>query len=398
MKKQISWLAMVFTAMFLMMLAGCGGGGGGGAAQPVAACVENSWSPDPATVPIGQNFQQTSNCPGITRSAVGTLDTWINRGGAKETALFKSYSSTVMSSITASPDGNGGLIALGRNSASVNNKAVLTRLDASGNELWRKNIDVPLGNTLIPHPPICDGQHIVVMQERLPLHDLYITAFDMIGNAVTGEININGPAPTTSDWSDWLLSSANVIIDGGNLVISRIQQSGNSGLFYANMAGGTPLAVAPLFKPEFVTVDSTGINVIGQGQYMKYARDLSVLQVPQALPQFDTIKSVITVDDKTYVAGTLAGTLVLSELGNPAFRNTKNLAVGTDNVSLSADAAGNIYVSVGNRFGLIDKATGDFVTQNPAAVPVAPGFVSGNKYFSVSGTSTIEALPLSRVQ
>jgi len=338
-----------------------------------------------------------SDC-GDTRGAIGTLDTWINRGGAPETVLFKSYSSSVMRDIAASSDGNGGLIAFGRSSANVNNKGVVTQLNSAGQEIWRVQIDSPLGNTLIPHTVTTDGNRIIVLYERLPLHDWNIYAYDINGNGgYISETNIG-----------YGLSSAKVVIDGTNLLISRVQPSvplpapipfSSSMLYYASMiSSDAPISVAPAISPEFVTMDAVGINVFGQGQYMKYGRDLSVLQAPQPLPQFDDIQSVVTIADKTYVAGTLSGALVLSELGNPAFRNTKGLAIGADKVTLHTDSIGNLYISIGNRFGLVNKATGDFVTINPAAISAMPSFISGANFFSVSGTSTIESLPLSRVQ
>jgi hypothetical protein len=391
--RKITLLSMLLV---VLLLNGCGGGGG----SSPAACTDDRWLPVVESVPIGTDFTQKSNCDGHTRDAIGTMDTWKYRFGASETVLFKTVVGVI--DMVAASDGTSGVLAFGRDSAAKNNKGILTRLDVAGNELWRGSIEVPLGNTFVPHSVVSDGMRVIVMYERLPLHDWYIYGYDMNGNGVISETNINGPTPTTSDWSNWLLSSATAVIDGENLIIARQQQSGQNAIFYASLVdSSTPITIAPMLKPEFVTIDAFGINIIGGSGYMQYDRSLVPLGLPVSwlAPSVDqVIHSVMTIGNETYIAGTSNGIFVLTQVGAPAFRNTKKLEVGTDKIVLHCDEAGNLYVSVGNRFGQIDLMTGEFLTLNPAAVPVSQGFVSGSRYYAVSGTSTIEYLNLSRVQ
>lgn len=387
--------SLMFFCCMMLFLQGCLGS----VDSSPKACTDDYWTPSAESIPAGVKFDQVSNCGTVIKDVVGTLDTWKYRDGISETVLFKTVAGVI--DMVATGDGVDGVLALGRDSVDKNNKGILTRLDVAGNELWRGSINVPPGNTFIPHSVVSDGVKIIVIYERLPLHDWYIYGYDMNGNSIISETNINGPAPLSSDWSDWLLSSATVVIDGENLIIARQQQSGQNGIFYANFSGGIPITINSHLNPDFVTVDDFGINVIGDGGYMKYDREL--LMIKSALPWINyfvdhVIHSAMTIGNETYIAGTSNGIFVLTQVGVPSFRNTKKLEVGTDKIVLHCDDAGNLYASIGNRFGQIDLLTGEFLTLNPAAVPVSHGFVSGSRYYAVAGTSTIEYLNLSRVQ
>ncbi|NTW27410.1 MAG: hypothetical protein HGA36_03730 [Candidatus Moranbacteria bacterium] len=401
MKTNFRLLVMLCSVMCMMMfLVACSGGRSVDAGIPVA-CVNNSWTPDPATIPWGDEFIQTSNCGTDHRPAVGTKDLWKERDGVSLATLLKDFSGFERD-MTVVPDTTGGSIALGRESVvASNNKGILTRLDASGNELWKNQIDSPAGNTFIPHSEITDGTRIIVLYERLPLHDWNVYAYDMAGNGgLISETNIG-----------YGLTSAKVVIDGNNLLIGRIQPQvplpapfpfSNTALIYASMiSSDPPIVVAPEIDPEFLVVDAGGIVVVGNGKYMKYARDLTtVLQAPVLWSTgiSPVIHDVKTDGNATYIAGAVNGILTLTQIGNPAFRNTAGISVGTDSVQLGFDASGNLFVSVGNRVGRVDKATGEISTiKPPAIIANVPWYISGSNMYFVSGGNMLYILPLSQI-
>lgn len=403
--KTNSLVGMLLMGLVLAAMAGCGGGGSSPAPAPAptpVACVDSSWSPELTTEREGKHFTQTSNC-GNTRDAVGTWKPWVEREqfGTSVAVLYKNYSDSIRD-ISAAPDTFGGSIIFGRESiVAKNNKGILTRLDAAGNEIWKIQIDSPLGNTFIPHAVTTDGNRIVVTYERLPLQDWNVYAYDMAGNGgLISETNIG-----------YGLTAAKVVLDGNNLLISRVQPaiplpapfpfSANM-LFYASLiSSDVPINAPPAITPTFITVDAIGVNVIGDNAYMKYARDLSVLSSPVGWHNSSpnrVIHDVNEIVSVLYIAGAADGILALSEVGNPAFRNTANIPVGTDKVRLGADDSGNLYVAVGNRIGRVNRLTGEISTLDPPAVPAnAPWYISGaNVYFVLSGNA-VHVLPLTQI-
>ena len=352
----------------------------------VASCVDSNWSPSPSTVLLGDNFVQTSNC-GSTQNAVGSWNPWIDRlqYGTSTTTAFKTFADIL--SITSSSDGGSGIIAFGKNASGANNKGLLARLNSSGTELWRVQIDSPLGNTFIPHSVTSDGSRIIIVYERLPLHDWNIYAYDLNGiGGLIAETNIG-----------YNLISAKTVLDGNNLVISRINADGTSTMFYASMVlSNAPLSVTPPMYVEFTTVNTVGVDVVGQGLYMEYDRTLAISQpaTQWSAGVSPVVHDVVSIGHATYIAGTVNGRFVITQVGNVGFQNTANVPVGADKIYLGSDTGGNLYVSIGNRIGKINKVTGEFVTTSPPAIPAnLPWYVSGTAVYFPSGQN-LESLIL----
>jgi PKD repeat protein len=352
------------------------------------------------TISLSESNVGGSSTKSVTVMVMNKMYLWKNRDGTSSAMLLKDFTG-LERDMSAVPDASGGSVALGRESVvAVNNKGILTRLDVSGNEIWKIQIDSPLGNTFIPHLVTTDGSRIVVIYERLPLHDWLVYAYDMNGNGgLISETNIG-----------YGLTSANGIIDGSHLLITRIQPQvplpapfpfSTTALIYASMiSSDAPIVVEPEIDPQFSTVDAGGINVVGNGKYMKYARDLTVLQSPALWSTGinPVIHDVKTDGNATYIAGAVNGILTLTQIGNPAFMNTAGIPVGTDSVRLGFDSAGNLFVSVGSKIGRVSKTSGEITTFNPTGIPAnVPWYISGNSVFFVSGGSMLYVLPLSQI-
>ncbi len=398
MKRNIwNWLVMIALVSLTAGMVGCGGGGSSDSV--VVACVDSTWAPDPSTQPLDVIFEQTSNC-GAKREARGTKNLWIERAGDSATTLFKTFSD--ITNIVSTPDVNSeGVIVFGVDNTAKNNKGIVVYLNSRGDEQWRNQIDSPLGNTLTPKAIFCDGTRIVPVFTRMPLTDWLVYGIGMDGSPrALAEVNIG-----------YNLTSAVVSFDGNNMLIGRVQPTvalpppipfSSTQLTRNNMAVSDVLGIVPLIDPEFITTDVAGVNVFGQGQYMKYSHDLlTVLVAPQiwSTGVNPVIHNVKTVGNETFVAGVVNDKLVLTQLGNPAFRNTASIPIGTDKIRLGSDATGNLYVSVGNRIGRVDKATGEFYTMaNPPAIPAnIAWYINGTSVYFVSGNNKLESLPLSRI-
>lgn len=400
MKKNLIVTLALVVAVFC--LSACGGGGSSSSAsqppvvEPPAVCVEDDWAPAQSTEPWWVTFTQGSAKCGTSREVNGTWRPWVDRAqyGASVAAPFKNYSGT-MRKMVATKDGIGGSVMLGQDSSK---KGALVRVDSAGNTIWTKQINPPMGTEVVPRSIDCDGNKIAVAFEGLPFNDWYIVVYDMDGNQLTGTININGPLPVSDDWR---VKSAIVKLDGRYLVNSRIYQSGKSALVYADMeSSATPVSVVPLVTPEFLMVDSFGLNLTGQEGIMQYDRALVAQNSPIAWRSASDFKihDSISVANSIFTALTLDNTLVLSNFGNAAFRNTEAIPVGGDKVKLLTDVNGNMLVYIANRIGWLDKVTGEFASRMPVAVPAnADAYISGPTVFFLENGNKLSSLPLSSI-
>lgn len=384
--RKITLLAIMF-AFFMAMIAGCGGGGG---SEEPTACVDSVWSPDPSTVPEGQVYEQTSNC-GTKRNTVGTKKMWLAREGESVASMFVSFLG-VTQNMVAEADGSGGLFAFGRSSELPDNKGLLYKINPDSSYVMLARIDSPLGNTIFPKGITVEGK-ILLSYERFPLQDWSIYAYDLSGNGgIISETNMG-----------YGLQKLNHQFDGDSVVMSRIPPAtplpapfpySETLLVRASLVSSdTPMSTAPLLNPEFMTVDSAGINIAGRGSWMKYDRAFNVtIDITSLGEQSERIiHDMKSYQGKTYVAWAGDGILKISQLGNSAFRNTEGAPVGSDKVKLAFTAEGKLLCYLGNRIGYVDLDTGEFSTRNPPAVPAnADLIVSGSNAYFITGENKTE--------
>lgn len=404
MKKSI-FLAIIL-AIFVSFMAGCGGGAGakggstgGGTDEPPVACTDTEWTPAiPETAVVGQSFTQTK-CDSTRVIVIG--EKWINRADTSEAALFKALTGTMEGAVMET-NANGGLTLLGQNSSSKNNKGLLYDLASDGTMTQLVSIDSPLNTTFVAEGIASDSSHIVVSYKRIDNQ---------------GGIGFNRQGFTTSgafffgeNNAGYNLEKMLSFLEGNKLFTSRIAPAtpppapypySATQLMYQDLvSSGLDIAVDPAIAPQMVSADSTGIYVSDGVKYMEYDRSFNVLKAPTSWSSSTNavIHDVKSYGDKTYIAGSEDGILKITVPGNDAFKFIAIVPVGTDKVRLGFDASGNMYVSVGNRIGLVDKATGKLVTTNPVAVPAnSPWKVSGSNIYFLENGSTIYRLPLSTI-
>lgn len=390
-KNIILAMALVFS---MIIMAGCGGGGG----SAPTACTDTEWLPAvPETAVVGDRITQTSNCGNSREYLVG--QDWYTRAGESVATLFKSFTG-IMQDIKAVPDYAGNSLVYGRDSASVGNKALLARVAPDGTHAFILRTDSPVGNTITNYLLKTDGIRIATLYERSVLHDMNAYAVDMQGNGIISEINLG-----------YGLKAADVDFGSSDLYLTRLQPdvplpdpfpfSATQLIRGSLVTSDTPINVTPLLDPRLMLADSIGVFLFGEGSYMRYDRDLNVV-IPVTQWATGTSRVIHDVErtvNGIVIAGVADGIFTVSMIGNPAFRNSSRIPVGENElVQLCQDSQGNVYVSIGNRFGRLNMQTGEMTTLNPPAVPLnAPWYISGpNAYFVVSSTD-IHVMPLSMV-
>lgn len=402
------FMVALMVVLTICSMVGCGGGGRSAnvattptVPQEPTACVDTQWEPQLSTISVGVYVDQTSNCGSVRTHMEGTKNFWQDRNGVSAAILFKNYTGQLWKVVAAS-NTKGGALVFGVDSNAKNNKGVLVDLDNTSSELWRAQVDSPIGNTLVPKDVVTNGAIIFPGFERLPLRDFVNVGFNADGSFQSGEHN-----------SGYGLEKVNMVFDAWNsskLLISRIQPSvplpapipfSPTQIEYKDMlTSGLDIAVTPPIPPKYVTFDSTGINVVSSASFMKYARDLTVLASPTlwSAEADAAVHDVKTIGDRTFIAGTIGGNVKITEVGNAAFRNTLVIPVGDAKIKLCPDESGNLFAYVGNRVGRVDLTTGEINKINPVAVPSnAECFVSGQQMYFVVNGNALYRLAISQI-
>jgi hypothetical protein len=326
------------------------------------------------------------------------VDHWISRAGASQSVFFKSYT-TVMSGAIAVSDCSGGSLLVGREVAG--DKGVQLRLDADGNEIWKQLIVMPFRNSFVAEDLSCSfgDVNFPMVQKRSPYGDWYLSVTQLSdGASVSDQIGINGPVPILEN--PWKVESAKALSDGNFILSARIYADGRSRIYYQDLDRANPdLDVEPPILPKHVAIDFDGIIIADDNHYMKYARDLTVLQQPTTWSTATDAKihSIKTDGARTIIVGVENGNLKVSDPEILAFRCAKAIPVGSDKIQSAFADDGRFLVSVGNRIGSISLITGEMLTSDPPAILDAPWYTSGEKVISVVGGQELYVLPTSEI-
>jgi hypothetical protein len=362
------------TVCFLAILTACGGGGGG------------------------------NGTPAIITPPTTPPNPWTNPGGTVATTTLMTVSGiSSVTGVTPGNNGNGYVIT----GLDVAGNIVVTQMDNSGTVLpgWPVTITTPPGYTSNPIQIVTDSTHIGLQYTRVSLAGLqsvWVLFFDSIGNRITDETNFGDNV----DAGELILDP-----DGDTIYISRKFRTGSAAparIFKASLTSGhAPISMDPsLDRIEKIILQPDGLYAVGtlqnEGRAYKYNKtDFSMIwQDIWTYGIYLHVQDGIFANNQLYVAGEYSGNFTLvsfTPTNTQVFwKENATVPILTDKVTIKSDAVGNVFFTIRNKIGRIDKNSGAVLTANPPTIPSGNWNIIGAKAYFGSG-STIQVFDLTTI-